>query len=291
MKKTSIQPQSGSVYSYGVSTIFLLIAIAFVGGWLLRAAFDGCAVNTFSQSSPVSRAVPVPGQAQGVSSTQASVAAEQNKNNIDKTAPQADLSDRHIRNSYAAGILVQDMIKRILPAVDLKILEQGLEDRVAERPRMNNDEVKKALENLKEDILALEKADREKKWGAWRQKNVNFLEENKNRPEVKTTDSGLQYKILSPGSGPSGSSGKVVTIKYKVTDIEGNIIDQNSKGISVAPTKMIPGVREALGVLHLNGKAVLWIPYNLAYGETGIANIRPYSTLVFEMELTEIKMD
>lgn len=123
-------------------------------------------------------------------------------------------------------------------------------------------------------------------------RNEVFLKSNGERPEVKTTQSGLQYEILSEGKGPRPTVEDTVRVHYTGTLIDGTKFDSSvDRG---EPTKfgllqVIPGWTEGLCLLPEGSKAKLYIPARLAYGERGAGGmIPPYATLIFEIELLEV---
>ena len=126
----------------------------------------------------------------------------------------------------------------------------------------------------------------------------NFLAENKAKEGVVTTESGLQYKILTKGTGEIPADTSYVQVNYKGTLIDGTEFDSSYKrkdkdGKSQPATfranQVIKGWTEALTMMPVGSKWELYIPYDLAYGSraTG-ADIKPFSTLIFEVELVGI---
>jgi len=121
---------------------------------------------------------------------------------------------------------------------------------------------------------------------------AKFLEENKSKEGVVTTESGLQYKILTAGEGAIPTKEQEVKVHYRGTTIEGTEFDSSYKRDEPAtflPTRVIKGWTEALQLMPVGSKWELYIPSNLAYGPRGAgANIGPNATLIFEVELLEI---
>ncbi|MCZ4694200.1 FKBP-type peptidyl-prolyl cis-trans isomerase [Ancylomarina euxinus] len=119
-----------------------------------------------------------------------------------------------------------------------------------------------------------------------------FLEENKGKEGVVTTESGLQYKILTAGTGAIPTKDQEVSVHYRGTTIDGKEFDSSYKRNEPAkflPTRVIKGWTEALQLMPVGSKWELYIPSALAYGPRGAgANIGPNSTLIFEVELLEI---
>lgn len=120
-----------------------------------------------------------------------------------------------------------------------------------------------------------------------------FLAENKGKEGVVTTPSGLQYKILTKGTGAIPADTSKVKVNYKGTLIDGTEFDSSYKRNEPATfraNQVIKGWTEALTMMPVGSKWELYIPYDLAYGskETG-GQIKPFSTLVFEVELLDIE--
>jgi FKBP-type peptidyl-prolyl cis-trans isomerase len=108
-------------------------------------------------------------------------------------------------------------------------------------------------------------------------------------PEIKTTQSGLSYKIAAAGEGEKVKATDKVKIAYTGKLVDGTVFDQ-SEGVELSAGNMVPGFTEGLLMLGKGGKATLYIPADLAYGIDGVpqANIGPNSTLVFEVEVLDI---
>jgi FKBP-type peptidyl-prolyl cis-trans isomerase len=120
-----------------------------------------------------------------------------------------------------------------------------------------------------------------------------FLEKNKAKSGVVTTASGLQYEILKAGTGPKPDSTSTVKVHYHGTTIDGKVFDSSvdrGEPVEFPVTRVIPGWTEALLMMPVGSKWKIFLPSDIAYGEQGAgANIGPNSTLVFEVELLEIK--
>jgi FKBP-type peptidyl-prolyl cis-trans isomerase FklB len=120
-----------------------------------------------------------------------------------------------------------------------------------------------------------------------------FLAENAKRPEVVTTASGLQYEILVAGKGAVPTTADKVKVHYHGTLTDGTVFDSSvdrGEPISFDVTGVIPGWTEALQLMPVGSKWKLYLPQQLAYGERGSGGtIKPYSALVFEVELLGIE--
>lgn len=120
-----------------------------------------------------------------------------------------------------------------------------------------------------------------------------FLAENKLKPGVVTTESGLQYKVLTEGTGAKPTANDVVTVRYEGRLLDGTVFDssykRNPDTTSFKVSNLIKGWVEALQLMPVGSKWELYIPYDLAYGEREAGQITPYSTLIFTMELVSIQ--
>ncbi len=131
------------------------------------------------------------------------------------------------------------------------------------------------------------------KFGDKKAEGEAFLAENAKRPEVTTTESGLQYEVLVAGKGKVPTAESTVKVHYAGTLIDGTEFDSSYKRgepTTFGVTQVIKGWTEALQLMPVGSKWKLYIPYNLAYGERGAGqNIPPYSALIFEVELLGIE--
>lgn len=110
-------------------------------------------------------------------------------------------------------------------------------------------------------------------------------------PEIKTTASGLSYKIIAPGEDPKPGESDRVLLNYKGADINGRVFDQTTDEPRVMPLgALVEGMKEGLQLIGKGGKATFYIPGNLAYGVDGSprANIGPLQMLVFDVEIVSI---
>ncbi|MEM9822926.1 MAG: FKBP-type peptidyl-prolyl cis-trans isomerase [Bacteroidota bacterium] len=119
-----------------------------------------------------------------------------------------------------------------------------------------------------------------------------FLEENAKKDGVKTTASGLQYKVLKAGNGPSPAASNTVKVHYEGRLIDGKVFDssiERGEPIEFQLTGVIPGWTEGLQLMNTGAKYQFYIPQNLAYGAQGPPSIGPMQTLIFDVELLEVK--
>lgn len=131
-----------------------------------------------------------------------------------------------------------------------------------------------------------------KKGEANKVKGAKFLEENKKRKGVTTLPSGLQYEVMTQGTGPKPTTADQVKVHYHGTLIDGTVFDssvQRGQPATFGVTQVIKGWTEALQLMPVGSKWKIYLPYDLAYGEQGAGGkIGPYETLIFEVELLEI---
>ena len=118
-------------------------------------------------------------------------------------------------------------------------------------------------------------------------KEKAFLAENAKKENVDTTASGLQYTIIAEGAAEKIAPQETVWVNYKGTLLDGTVFDQNESTKFIA-NRVIKGWTEGLGLLGEGGKATLYIPANLAYGERGNRGIAPNSTLIFDVEVLKV---
>jgi len=131
-------------------------------------------------------------------------------------------------------------------------------------------------------------------YGENKQQGIDYLNENKKRSEIQTTESGLQFEILTAAEGESPKSSDNVTVHYHGTLIDGTVFDssvERGSPASFGVHQVIPGWTEALQLMNVGSKYRLHIPQELAYGATPHPGgpIQPFSTLIFDVELLSIQ--
>ena len=135
-------------------------------------------------------------------------------------------------------------------------------------------------------------AKQEKLYGANRDAGRKFLEENAKKDSVVTLPSGLQYQVLVKGEGEVPQATDRVKVHYEGRLIDGTVFDASARHggepAEFTPQQVIPGWTEALTMMPVGSRWRLFIPYDLAYGDRDQGQIKPYSTLIFDVELVEI---
>jgi FKBP-type peptidyl-prolyl cis-trans isomerase FklB len=199
----------------------------------------------------------------------------------------ANLTDPKDRTSYALGINFGSNLKTQGVDVNLDMVRKGIEDALAGKPQLDENEMRDTFNQLRTQIQArmAEKGKESKAAGE------KFLAENKSKPGVKTTDSGLQYKIIEEGSGESPKASDEVQVKYTGRLIDGTVFDSTDKrGGTPARFKVgqvIRGWTEGLQMMKKGAKWELYIPSELAYGDRATGTIPQNSTLIFDVELVD----
>lgn len=209
------------------------------------------------------------------------------------TAAPAFKNDQE-KTSYMIGYQIGSNFKRDGLEVDLNILTSGLKEALAGgKSPLTPEESQKLMTELQKSLQtkaeAKQKADGEKN----EKEGKDFLAANAKKDGVKTTPSGLQYKVVSEGKGDAPNPTDSVKVNYKGTLINGTEFDSSYKRGQPAQfpvSGVIKGWSEALTLMKPGSKYQLWIPSDLAYGPRGAGDlIGPNATLAFEVELIEVE--
>lgn len=197
-----------------------------------------------------------------------------------------DLTNPQQKNSYAVGVNIASSLKTQGLDIDVKALTAGISDTMADKPAMNQQEVRETLTKLQQDMVANRNA-------KFLKAGEDFLAENAKKDGVKTTASGLQYKVIKSGTGETPKLTDTVKVHYHGTLIDGTVFDssvQRGEPITFSVNGVIPGWTEALQLMKVGDKWQLYIPTKLAYGEQSpTPKIPPDSALLFEVELLGIE--
>jgi FKBP-type peptidyl-prolyl cis-trans isomerase FklB len=206
-----------------------------------------------------------------------------------------ELKDTKQKTSYAIGMDIGNNFKKQEIEVDAKALAAGLADALSGKTQMTEAEARQALDAFRTSMMA-KMQDREKSAG---EKNLKdgeaFLAANAKKEGVKTTASGLQYKVIKAGDGKGKSPKATDTVKvhYHGTTIDGSVFDssvERGEPISFPLNGVIPGWTEGLQLMKEGDKFQFVIPAKLAYGERGPSpKIGPNSTLIFDVELLKVE--
>ena len=198
----------------------------------------------------------------------------------------SSISDEKSRVSYAFGMAIGSNLSSVDLEFNYAAFAEGL------KAIMENEETLFSEQEALEIIEAAIQNSMDKKAGVNMEQEEEFLAKNRERPEVKTTASGLQYEILTETKGEKPKSESMVRVHYEGAFTDGNVFDSSSEeeeGVTIPLNRVIPGWSEGLMLMSVGSKYMFYIPSDLAYGKEGIQPvIPPYSTLIFTVELLEI---
>jgi FKBP-type peptidyl-prolyl cis-trans isomerase FklB len=211
-----------------------------------------------------------------------------------KTQTPLALKTQKDKTSYAMGMNFGTALRKQSIDIDPAILARGLRDAFANgKMLLTEEEARAVLTQLQSDLrkkqqeLAQQAAEANKKQG------LEFLEANKAKEGVVALPSGLQYKVLTEGTGPKPAATDTVVCNYRGTLLDNTEFDSSYKRGQPATfpvTGVIKGWTEALQLMPVGSKWQLFVPSELAYGERGAGGqIGPNATLIFEVELLSIQ--
>lgn len=196
--------------------------------------------------------------------------------------------------SYSIGLNIGGNFKSQSVDINPDILIKGIKDALSgSKPLMTEKEIQETMTAFQKEITA-KQAERTKSLAETNKKEGEaFLAANKGKEGVKTTSSGLQYKIIKDGNGQTPKATDTVTVNYSGTLIDGTEFDSSYKRgepASFPLNGVIPGWTEALQMMKVGSKWQLFLPPAIAYGERGQGRvIGPNAALIFEVELLSVK--
>lgn len=194
--------------------------------------------------------------------------------------------------SYSIGANIGADLKRAELDINPDFLSQGIRDAFAGKTAMTEEDMKSTLATFQKEMQAKMEAKQKALGETNKEASEKYLEENKKKEGVKTTKSGLQYKVLKEGTGPKPTATDTVSVNYRGTLVNGTEFDSSysrHKPEEFPVGGVIPGWTEALEMMPVGSKWQIVIPPSLAYGENAPPMIGPNQTLIFEVELLEIK--
>ncbi len=211
-------------------------------------------------------------------------AMQEQLNNF-KEAKKLNLKDSLQNFSYAFGVSIGNNLKTIgFDTIAYNAFVLALEDGIHGKEKIA---VREAQGIVQTTVRKLQ----EKEAKIKSEKGIQFLTKNGKRPEVVTTTSGLQYEIVKKGTGAIPKISDRIKIHYTGMLIDGKVFDSSvEKGVPAVfkVNEVVKGWQEALQLMPVGSKWIVYIPYQIAYGPNGRPPIPPYATLIFEMELLDI---
>lgn len=194
---------------------------------------------------------------------------------------------------YSLGYMMAEGNKESVADLDIDTFEKGFRD------GYEGNESALTQEQMQQVLMDYQKAQEEKfvqdmeaKTAENKTKGLAFLAENAKKEGVMETASGLQYKVLTAGTGKSPQAIDVVEVNYEGKLIDGTVFDssyERGEPVEFPLNQVIPGWTEGVQLMKEGGKYEFYIPSEIAYGEAGNQGIEPNSTLVFTVELLEVK--
>lgn len=210
----------------------------------------------------------------------------------EKISRSTDLKTTKDKASYAIGLRIAKDFKSNKLDVDSEIVVKGFKDGLHGNQLLTDEQINKVLMDFQREVYE-KKMKEAQGLGIKNKKDAEkFLTENKNKPGIKTTASGLQYLVIKSGSGPSPKATDKVKVHYIGKLLNGTEFDNSYKRnqpVTIQLNAVIKGWGEALQLMKVGDTWRLFIPPDLGYGDTGAGEvIPPGSLLIFEVELLGI---
>jgi FKBP-type peptidyl-prolyl cis-trans isomerase FklB len=211
-----------------------------------------------------------------------------------KSAAPTKLTTQKDKFSYAIGMNIGTNLHRQSVDVDPELLIQGMKDALAGgKMLLTEDEAKAVLTEAQAEMRKKQQDKMQAEGDANKKEGEAFLAANKAKEGVVTLPSGLQYKVLTQGTGPKPTTADTVICNYRGTLVDGKEFDSSFKRGQPATFpvgRVIKGWTEALPLMPVGSKWQLYIPPDLAYGDHGAGpDIGPNATLIFDVELLSIQ--
>ena len=190
-----------------------------------------------------------------------------------------------LKDQLKSGLMGDSTLK-----VDLDLIKQGLVNGMkGSKIQMTPQEAQAYLQKTMQELTAKKM---EKSYGPNKMAGEKFLADNKSKPGVITTASGLQYQIITQGNGPLPADTSKVKVNYHGTLIDGTVFDSSvdrKEPVVFPVNQVIKGWTEALKLMPVGSKFKLFVPQELAYGSADRGAIKPFSMLIFDVELLSIE--
>ena len=203
------------------------------------------------------------------------------------TQNKSDMKTQKDTVSYGIGLNIGKNLKAQSIDIDPDLLIQGVKDQMAGSKTLITEEQAQAA------IMSMQQQGMTKQLEKNKKEGEAFLAENKKKDGVKTTASGLQYKIIKDGTGPKPKADQRVTVNYRGTLVDGTEFDSSFKRgqpAEFAISEVVKGWGEAMQMMSVGSKWEIYFPPDLGWGERGAgAAVPPNATVIFEVELLGIK--
>ncbi len=204
-------------------------------------------------------------------------------------APVDKTKASYVIGYYQMGSSVPPVLRDEMdPAAAARGLQAALS---GQKPTVSKEEAQQIYVAFMTKVQAKAEAERKKEGIKNKAEGEAFLAKNKTAPGVKTTASGLQYKVITPGTGPRPGPDDTVEINYTGTFLDGTVFDSSAqhgpKPASIPMAGVIPGFREGLALMQVGGHYKLYIPSSLAYGANPQPPMPENEVLVFDVTLVK----
>lgn len=208
------------------------------------------------------------------------------------------------KSAYLAGIQVGQQIQEFAKGIGQQVygddstksirvsnILAGIVDGIKGNATKTQEE---AYANYMQKMQKYQEEQIKQRFGKNKEEGDKFLAANAKKEGVKTTKSGLQYKVLTEGTGVKPTDSDTVDVVYEGHFINGEVFDATAKHegekVTTFPvTRVIPGWTEALKLMSVGSEWEIYVPYELAYGTNGFSNIEPMKTLIFKLKLVNVK--
>lgn len=208
--------------------------------------------------------------------------------------PKLETADQKV--SYGMGLVLGERMSNDLPDLQMEQFLQGIQHGHAggDEARMSREEIQAALQEYQQTMQKKQMAEMEKMATDNKAAGEAFLQENAERDDVTTTESGLQFEVIEEGDGDKPTASDQVKVHYTGELLSGEVFDssrERGEPVTFGLSQVIPGWTEGLQLMTEGSRYKLYIPSDLAYGPGGNRSIGPNETLVFDVELLEINPD
>lgn len=206
----------------------------------------------------------------------------------------AGLDGEKERVSYMIGMDMSQSLEQIKDEIDIDTVAKAMNDRLSGgKLLMTDEQASQIREQFVSKLQTKQREEAEAKAKANSEAGSAFLADNAKKADVKTTESGLQYKVITEGTGAKPTGEDVVKVHYKGSLLNGEVFDssyERGQPADLPLSGVVPGWAEGVQLMSVGSKYQFWIPGNLAYGEMPPpgAPMGPNETLVFEVELLDI---
>jgi FKBP-type peptidyl-prolyl cis-trans isomerase FklB len=236
-------------------------------------------------------AAPAAANTKNTATTSATTNSQNQPQAQDNNNQAVDMNKVSYSIGYTMGTNLVEQFEQLNQAELLKGFQQGL---AKAEPTISKDEMQQSLIAFQRNAMQQRMDDLKKLAETNKQEGEKFLAENKTKPGITTTKSGLQYKVIVKGTGPIPAESDKVSVNYSGKLLNGEIFSSSTelgdKPASFTLSGVIPAWREALKLMPKGSKWEIYVPTELAYGARGThGKIGPNATLIFTIELVDVE--